>query len=405
MQMHSHAVRVLQGVVSDMSTSSTFSVSKLLKGGALSLFMAGALAFGQDPQDSAPPSPPPATTDPGWHRFSQNGPQSTQPPAPVVQGDPADSGYGQQPPDQNQPPYQNQAPYQNQGPPPGQAGNQPAPPPLPPQLTIRPGTIVSIRVNQMLSSDRNQTGDAFSGTLAQPIVVDGVMVAAPGESVAGIVSEAKKAGMVSGTSRLALQLTSITMVDGNPVMLQSAVNGHNGPTSNGRDAVAVATMTGVGAAIGASVSRWGLVGQGAAIGAGAGAVIGLAGVLLTRGHPTIIAPETLVTFQLQAPIAVSTTAAPQAFRYVEPDDYQAGNQQGPPPRSQGPYGPGYGGPGYGGPGYGPGPYAPYPYYGYPGYYPYWGPGFAFWVGPRFYGGGYYRGFYGRGFYGRGFYRR
>jgi len=376
---------------------STLRVRKSLSYAVLSLLVGGALVFAQDPQDSAPPTPPPqsAAPDSGWHQFQQNGPQ-TQQPAPVVQGDPADSGYGQNPPDQGQ--YQGPPPPQGQyqGPPP-QAGNQPALPPVPAELTIRPGTIVSVRTNQAISSDRNQVGDSFSGTLAEPIVVNGIVVAAPGEPVMGRVTEAKKAGLVKGTSRLGLELTSITMVDGNPVALQTATLGHNGPTSNGRDAAAVATTTAVGAAVGASVAPWHLVGQDAAIGAGAGAVIGLAGVLLTRGRPTIVPPEARLTFQIQQPIAVSTTAAPQAFQYIQPEDYGQGNQQGPPPRYRQGYGPGYGP-------YGPGYAAAYPYYPYYAY-PYWGPGFGFWIGPRFWGGGYYRGWYGRGFYGRGYYRR
>jgi hypothetical protein len=392
-----------------MSTSR--SIRRSLTYAVLSLFVSGALVFGQDAQDTAPPTPPPqsAAPDSGWHRFQQNGPQ-TQSPAPVVPGDPADSGYGQTPPDQGQyqgppppqgqyqgPPQGGNQPYgQYQGPP--QSGNQTAPPPVPPQLTIRPGTMVTVRVNQTISSDRNQPGDSFAGTLADPIVVNGIVVAAPGEPVAGRVTDAKKAGLVKGTSRLGLELTSITMVDGNPVMLQTAPVGHNGPTSNGRDAAAVAVTTGVGAAVGASVAPWWHAGEGAAIGAGAGAAAGILGVLLTRGRPTVVPAETIVSFQIQQPIEISTTAAPQAFQYMPPPNYSDRQQgQGPPPRYRqgGNYGPGYGsGPGY-----------PTPYYGYPGYYPYWGPGFAFWVGPRFYGGGYYRGWYGRGFYGRGYYRR
>jgi len=378
---------------------STLRIRRSFSYAVLGLLVGGALVFAQDPQDSAPSTPPPQSTAPdsGWHRFQQNGPQ-TQPPAPVVQGDPADSGYGQNPPDQGQPPqgqYQgppqggNQPYGQYQGPP--QAGNQPALPPVPPELTIRPGTIVTVRTNQAISSDRNQAGDTFSGTLAEPIVVNGIVVAAPGEPVMGRVTEAKKAGMVKGTSRLGLELTSITMVDGNPVVLKTATTGHSGPTSNGRDAAAVATTTGVGAAIGASVAPWRDIGASTAIGAGAGAAVGILGVLLTRGRPTIVPPETELTFQIQQPIAVSTTAAPQAFQYIQPQDYGQGNQQGPPPRYRQGYGPGYA--------------ATYPYYGYPGYYPYWGPGFGFWVGPRYWGGGYYRGWHGRGFYGRGYYRR
>src|SRR4029077_20986839 len=110
------------------------------------------------------------------------------------------------------------------------------PPPVPAQLTLRSGVFVTVRVNQFLSSDRNQAGDAFPATLAQPLSVDGVVVAEPGETVGGRVVEAKKAGMVKGVSRLALQLTTLTLADGQPVQIQTQLSGRNGPTSNGRDA-------------------------------------------------------------------------------------------------------------------------------------------------------------------------
>ena len=69
---------------------------------------------------------------------------------------------------------------------PNPAPNSPRVPPrygLPPQLTINPGTFVSVRVDQMLSSNRNQPGDVFSSTLMQPVVVDGVVVAQRGQTV------------------------------------------------------------------------------------------------------------------------------------------------------------------------------------------------------------------------------
>jgi hypothetical protein len=56
------------------------------------------------------------------------------------------------------------------------------PPPIsaniPPQLTIAPGTFLMVRVNQAISSDHSQAGDAFSATLVKPIVVNGGIVAA-----------------------------------------------------------------------------------------------------------------------------------------------------------------------------------------------------------------------------------
>src|SRR5438270_902253 len=63
---------------------------------------------------------------------------------------------------------------------------------VPPQVTIRPGTYLTVRVNQPLSSDRNRQGDAFSATLAKPLVVDGIVIAERGETVGGRVAEAQK---------------------------------------------------------------------------------------------------------------------------------------------------------------------------------------------------------------------
>src|SRR5580693_3943427 len=299
-------------------------------------------------------------------------------------------------PDQSQAGSQqgNQAPPPPQGQFNGPAPNYPPPPDnssVPPKLTIKQGTYVTVRINQWLSSDRNQKGDTFTGTLDQPVVVDGVIVAQRGQQVYGSVSEAQKAGRVEGTSRLGLQLTQLTLVDGDQAPIQSQMVTRNGQTSVGRDAAAIGVTTGLGAAIGAGVNG----GVGAGVGAGAGAVVGILGVLLTRGRPTVIYPESVLTFQVQAPVEIATDRAPQAFQFVNaqqgygPNPALAG-RPGPPP-SYG-YGSGYG-PNYG-PAYGPA-YAPaYPPYAYGGYgYPcsYYG-GFGVFIGPGFYGRGYYGGF-------------
>ncbi|MGD0201076.1 MAG: hypothetical protein ABSD27_10050 [Bryobacteraceae bacterium] len=254
---------------------------------------------------------------------------------------------------------------------------------LPARLTIQPGIFVTVRLDQELSSDQNDAGDAFSATLVRPVVVDGVVVAQPGQVIGGRVVEAQKAGRVQHVSRLGIELTDLTLVDGQQVRIQSQLMSLSGPTSKGRDATAIVGTTGLGAAIGAAAEG----GVGAGIGAAAGAAAGVVGVLLTRGHPTVLYPEAMLTFRITAPVVISTTRAPQAFRYVNPDDYDRSARlqtRAPAPQrlNCGWYGCGpslwpyyYYGPGF------------YPYY-YP-YYPYyyWGSGFGFYYGPRFYGGG------------------
>lgn len=327
----------------------------------------------QEPVQQGPVQQAPAPQAPNQQPPNQ-GPM-TQPPPPGY--GPGQGGYGQGGYAQ-QPAYQ-QGGYQQQ---------PPAPQPVPAQLTIPAGTYITVRVNQLLSSDKNQTGDAFSATLAQPLVVNGVVVAEPGETIGGRVAQAQKAGHIEGVAKLGLQLTTLTLVDGQQLPIQTQLISRSGPTSVGQDAGTIVGTTALGAAIGA-VAGWG---RGAAIGAGAGAAAGIIGVLVTRGHPSIITPEQVLTFRIEAPVTISTTQASQAFRYVQPYEYE----QQPYGNAGGGYGPGYGGQ------YAAAAPAPY-YYGYPYYagYPYyWWPGFAFYWGPGFYWG---RGWYGGRFYGGRFY--
>lgn len=351
---------------------------------SLTLFTGTALLFAQDPQTggwrrAGDPVPPPPANAP----VAQS--QTPQPDGPVMEQDPTQpvarsDAYGQpQQPPMNQQPPMSQPPMGQ--PPMGQGQMRNDRPPaavphygLPSNVTVRPGTFITVRVNQTLSSDHNQQGDVFSASLVQPIVVDGIVVAQRGQTVMGRVAEATKAGRAQGTSHLALQLTALTLADGTQANVQSQLVNRNGQTSVGNDVGTVATTTAVGAAIGAAAD-WG---RGAAIGAGAGAAAGLAGVLLTRGHPTVVYPESVLTFRIDNAIPVDLTRASAAFRYVGPEEYdrpvQTTVQRRPPPAYGAPYPYYYGGPYY------------YPY-GYP-YGSFWGPSFGFGVVIR--GGGYHR---------------
>jgi hypothetical protein len=254
---------------------------------------------------------------------------------------------------------------------------------VPDHITIPAGAFVTVRVDQFLSSDKSKAGDSFAATLSRPLVANGLVVSRRGETLGGRVVEAKKAGRVKGVSQLQITLNALTLADGQQIPIQTELTSITGPTSNGRDAAAVGMTTVTGAAIGAAAD-WG---PGAAIGAGAGLVAGVVGVLVTRGRPTVIYPESQLTFRLAKPVTFSTEKAPQAFVDASTLNIQRAAAQGPP------QGPPRGYQGCAGPGCA--PYPPPYYYGpyYP-YYPYyWGPSFGF-----FYGGG----FYGRGFYGRGF---
>ena len=281
------------------------------------------------------------------------------------------------PQDADKPPYSHDRPAQNvPDVPPPPAQSVPAQS-VPGTLTVPAGTILLVRVNDYLSSDRNQIGDHFTAVLENPLVVNGWVVARRGQVLVGQVKEARKAGRIKGTSELGVEPTDLTVVDGRQVPILTELSKGSGGTSHGQDAATIGTTTGLGALIGAAAD-WG---TGAAIGAGAGAAAGIGAVLLTRGRPTILEPEAQLSFRLVDPVHVDTTQSEQAFQPVTQLDFDGGKLERRGPRRVA------GGYPY------PGPYA-YPC----GYY---GPCYAYPGSVGFYGGwGWGPGFYGR----RGFRR-
>src|SRR5258708_14510684 len=177
--------------------------------------------------------------------------------------------------------------------------------PVPAQLTLPAGSWITVRGDQPVSSDHNQSGDSFTATLMQPLVANGHVIARRGQTVAGVVAEAQKAGRVKGTSRLGLELTELSLADGRQMTVKTQLMERRGDTSKGRDAAAIGATTGVGAAIGAAVDG----GFGAGMGAIGGAVVSTIGVLVTRGRATEVYPETALTFRLVSPITISTEGA------------------------------------------------------------------------------------------------
>ncbi len=270
----------------------------------------------------------------------------------------------------------------NQAPPPPEYQNAPNPAPavglVPSQVTLPAGTLIRVRVNEKLSSDRNQPGDVFTATLAQPLVANGLVIARPGQDIAGRVSEAVSAKEGKGTSRLGLELSQLSLVDGQQVPVRTQLIDYERGKSTGRDTGVVLGTTAAGAAIGAAAGG----GLGAGVGAIGGAVAGAIGVAATHAHATEIQPETVLTFRTVDPVYVATDRSSGAFQTVQSQDY-ARTQ--PRERRVAPPGPYY----YGG------YYGPYydPFY-YPYYYPYGG-----FYGPSFgvviRGGGFRGGFHGR----------
>lgn len=162
---------------------------------------------------------------------------------------------------------------------------------------IPQGAHVLLRMENSVSSRTAGEGDYVYLRTASPIAAAGQIVVPTGSYVQGVVAQVRRSGRVSGRARLAIRLETLTLASGksfkfsphvhsvDPGETGRKVEGKEGameqPSEHGKDAESIAILAGSGAALGALVDRdW----KGAGIGGGAGAAVGLARVLLTRGH-------------------------------------------------------------------------------------------------------------------------
>ncbi len=171
----------------------------------------------------------------------------------------------------------------------------------PRHVTLRSGTAIDVRIEESLSSDRNAGGDTFDASLADPLVVDGLVIAERGAHVSGRVRNSQKAGRGTGTSFLELGLGAITTSDGQHIAISTDSWTQRGDTSRVEEAAKI----GGGAALGAIIGAVAGGGKGAAIGAGAGGLAGAGAVVATRGKPATISSETIVRFRLASAVTIT----------------------------------------------------------------------------------------------------
>ncbi len=261
------------------------------------------------------PAPGQAGAPPPPDQAMQYGAPLPPPDEPQMQGQsvpPPESSEGQQgPPDGRQPMNQNYGPPANNAPIPG--GQQAGIP-----VTVAPGSILRVRINQGLDSNRIQPGTAFDGTVLTDVVADGQVAIPRGATVSGVVVAAKKAGTFKGQGQLALQINSLTL-GGQVYPLDTEVWSATGQDKTGGTVGATVGTSAFGAILGGIVGG----GAGAAIGAGAGAGVGLAGSAATPRGQVIIPPESVLTFQIAAPATVRTVSEREMQRLA----YQAGPAQ------------------------------------------------------------------------------
>ena len=165
-------------------------------------------------------------------------------------------------------------------------------------LTVQPNTPLTVRVATEVNSGTAQAGQRFQGNLDTDLVAaDGRVVATRGTRVYGRVVAAKAGTGTGGAPQLTLELTDIE-VGGRVVALSTQPVSYTGEAKKaGKKVVGAAAL---GAGIGGMIDG----GEGAAWGAGIGAVAGVAAAKSSPGNQVAVSAGTALEFRLARPLSV-----------------------------------------------------------------------------------------------------
>src|SRR5262245_50270190 len=168
--------------------------------------------------------------------------------------------------------------------------------------SVAANTVMHVRLDSELNSEKAHVGDIFSSTLVDPVYSsNGVLLAPQGSKVTGRVTSVQRARKNGEPATMDVQFVSLRLPNG----VHAAINGSlaelsSSSASSDNEGTVTANRTshrkikfiGGGAAGGAVIGAIAGGGKGAAIGAGIGAVTGLIGGRIKKGHEVKVKPGT-----------------------------------------------------------------------------------------------------------------
>jgi hypothetical protein len=178
---------------------------------------------------------------------------------------------------------------------PAPAPAAPAPPaPQPAPLVLPRGTRLEVRLNRTIDVKHTESGDRFTGTLAESVVVGNIVAVPAGSGATGEVLLAHKRGRFKGQSTLALTLTRLD-VNGTGYRIDTGTLARSKKGKGKRTAALIGGGAGMGMLIGGIATG----GVGLLVGGLAGGGAGALGAAFTGNRDLSIPAESVVTFRLQ----------------------------------------------------------------------------------------------------------
>ncbi len=178
-------------------------------------------------------------------------------------------------------------------------------------------TVISVRINDYLSSRTSRVGDKFTATVATPVYVAGQIAIPAGSIIEGRVTQVITARRMNKPGAIAVDFDSITLPNGLTTQIVGALTSDSPEIQDqiddenrmsggkGRDtAVFIGSSGAIGAVLGAISGG----AKGAAVGGAVGAGIGLASVMLKKGEEASVPAGTQFGIKLKQALPAPTDA-------------------------------------------------------------------------------------------------
>jgi hypothetical protein len=182
--------------------------------------------------------------------------------------------------------------------------------------TAPAGSVMTVSLNNSISSQFARVGDRVSATLNTPLLAGGQVVLPAGSTLEGQVASAGSSGRIGRPGELDLRFSQATTPNGTRVPLSARIQTKDGTGvlkaqavagRIGKGAMSTAIGAGLGAALGTAMVplSGGSVGKGAIYGTALGATMGAANALWQKGDDIEVAAGNALTVVLDTPVTVS----------------------------------------------------------------------------------------------------
>jgi hypothetical protein len=182
-------------------------------------------------------------------------------------------------------------------------------------VTLAEGTVITLELNDYLSTRLNAEGSPFTATVTVPVYQAERLAVPKGSIVSGTVSRVVRPGRFRGKAILYLSFQSMRIQGRGELPIVASLarvntpggraevlveSGVRGEGAMGKDARRVGVPGLAGAGIGAVTGG----GKGAAVGSGIGAAVGLATVFTTRGKDLEMRRGSVMEIRLDRPLQI-----------------------------------------------------------------------------------------------------